>query len=422
MLHSSQFKELQNTDISILDLLQKEEQRQFNGLEMIASENYCSKAIMEAQGSILTNKYAEGYPKKRYYDGCEVVDLIEQLAIDRLKNLYSTNEFLVPYANVQPHSGSSANIAAYAAVAVPGDKMLGMDLSQGGHLTHGSPVNFSGKLYQFTHYGLDPKTELIDYNQVEELAKTHRPKVIVAGASSYPRIINFQYFGEIAKKYNALLIVDMAHIAGLVAAGLHPSPLGIADIVTSTTHKTLRGPRGGIILAKTEWEKAINSAVFPGSQGGPLEHVIAAKAVCFHEAQNPNFKEYQKQVLLNCKELAKTLMSEGIELVTGGTENHLLLLKTTNLGISGKEGSEALEKAHITCNKNMIPGDQRSPFVTSGLRLGTAALTTRGLKENEMKQIGLWVAGLLKRSKETPFIEEVKNQVIELCKQFPLYQ
>ncbi len=409
--------ELKNSDPEIYKIIQLEEGRQKNGLEMIASENYCSTAVMEAQGSVLTNKYAEGYPNKRYYDGCIYVDQSEQLAIDRLKKIFNAE-----YANVQPHSGSSANMGAYMAICQPGDTLLGMDLSQGGHLTHGASVNFSGKLYKFVHYGLDLATERIDYDALARLAKENKPKVIVAGASSYARIIDFEKIAQIARDNKALFLVDMAHIAGLVATGHHPSPIQLADIVTSTTHKTLRGPRGGIILSKKEYEKPLNSVIFPGIQGGPLEHVIAAKAVAFHEALHPSFKTYIGQVVLNAKTLAESLMSEGLELVTGGTDNHLLLLKTSNLNLSGKDASILLDHIGITCNKNMIPGDTRSPMVTSGVRLGTPALTTRGMKESQMKIIAKWIAKLLKNPQDIALQNSTKNQVLELCSQFPLFQ
>ncbi len=404
-------------DPEIFNIIQNEEKRQKNGLEMIASENYCSPAVMQAQGSVLTNKYAEGYPQKRYYDGCIYVDQSEQLAIDRLKKLFHAE-----YTNVQPHSGSSANMGAYMALCQPGDTLLGMDLSQGGHLTHGASVNFSGKLYKFIHYGLNLKTERLDYDNLAKLAKEHKPKMIVAGASSYARIIDFATIAQIAKDNNALFLVDMAHIAGLVATNNHPSPIGIADVVTSTTHKTLRGPRGGIILAKKEYEKVLNSVIFPGIQGGPLEHVIAAKAVAFHEALQPSFKKYIDQVVINAKHLAEALLQQGLELVTAGTDNHLLLLKTFNTNLSGKEASILLDHIGITCNKNMVPGDTRSPMVTSGVRLGTPALTTRGMKEKEMQTIAQWIALALKNPQDTAIQNKLKNQVFELCQQFPLYQ
>ncbi len=410
-------KHLEKVDPEVFQAIGHEAQRQEEGLELIASENYCSRAVMEAQGSCLTNKYAEGYPGKRYYNGCEFVDQVETLAIERLKKVFGAK-----FANVQPHSGSGANMAVYMAALKPGDSFLGMDLAEGGHLTHGSPVNFSGKLYRALHYGLDPKTETIDYHRLEEIAKKERPKMIIAGASAYPRFIDFARIKEIAVSIDALFLVDMAHIAGLVAAGVHPSPMGIADVVTSTTHKTLRGPRGGIILTNSEdWAKKFNSLIFPGIQGGPLEHVIAAKAVAFHEALQPSFKTYQEQVVKNAQVLAKTLINEGIELVSGGTDNHLVLLKTDSVNLSGKEASELLERVLITCNKNMVPGDKRSPFVTSGVRLGTPAVTTRGFKENETKTMAQLIARALKHPQDAAVLEKVKSDVRELCRQFPVY-
>lgn len=411
-------KHLSAVDPDVLKFINLEQERQEMGLELIASENYCSQAVMEAQGSCLTNKYAEGYPKKRYYNGCEFVDEIEQLAIDRLKKIFSAN-----YANVQPHSGSGANMAVYMAMMNPGEAFLGMDLAQGGHLTHGSPVNFSGKLYKALHYGLDPKTETIDYNRLEEIAKKERPRMILAGASAYPRTIDFEKFSQIAKSIDAVLFVDMAHIAGLVAAGLHPSPMQFADVVTSTTHKTLRGPRGGIILTNNEeLGKKFNSLIFPGIQGGPLEHVIAGKAVAFKEALEPSFKTYQEQVVKNSKVLAKTLLDLNIELVSGGTDNHLILVKTDSVNMSGKEAGEILEKVGITCNKNMVPNDKRSPFVTSGIRLGTPAVTTRGFKEKETQHMGQLIAKALMNPTDEKNLDDVKREVIELCKKFPVYK
>lgn len=408
---------LKDIDPQIQEIINKEQQRQEEGLELIASENYCSQAVMEAQGSCLTNKYAEGYPGKRYYGGCEFVDQSEALAIERLKKLFGAE-----YANVQPHSGSQANMAVYFAVLKPGDTVLGMDLSEGGHLTHGSPVNFSGKLFNFVSYGLNHETELIDYDKMEELAKEHKPKLIVGGASAYSRTIDFKRMKEIADSVGALFMVDMAHIAGLVAAGLHPSPVGLADFVTSTTHKTLRGPRGGIILATEEWGKKINSNIFPGIQGGPLEHVIAAKAVAFHEALHPDFKDYQTQVVKNAQALAAELEIQGIEIVSGGTDNHLVMLKTDSVNMSGKDAEALLEKVHITTNKNMIPGDKRSPFVTSGIRLGTPALTTRGFKEEHMKLLATWMVKTLKNPEDESLHAQVKEEIIALCKEYPVYQ
>lgn len=403
-------------DPEVFSCIGKEKKRQGQGVELIASENYCSQAVMEAQGSILTNKYAEGYPGKRYYNGCKFVDMIENLAIDRLKKLFG-----VEYANVQPHSGSSANLGVYLAALQVGDKVLGMDLSQGGHLTHGSPVNFSGKLFEMVHYGLDEKTETIDFNQVRELAKKERPKMIIAGASAYSRYLDFKTFGDIAKEVGAFFLVDMAHIAGLIATGFHPSPVGIADFISSTTHKTLRGPRGGIILADEKWGKKINSSIFPGIQGGPLEHVIGAKAVAFQEALQPDFKDYQEQVIKNAKAMEKELLNQGAELVSGGTDNHLLLIKTDVFNLSGKEASTLLEEVGITCNKNMIPGDKRSPFVTSGIRIGTPAITTRGFKENECKQIASLMAEILKNPSDKKIQEKVHRDIIDICEQFPIY-
>ncbi len=408
---------LENLDPEIFKNINFEKQRQEIGLELIASENYCSQAVMEAQGSCLTNKYAEGYPGKRYYGGCEHVDTVEQIAIDRLKELFNAS-----YVNVQPHSGSSANMGVYMATLSPGDTVLGMSLDDGGHLTHGSPVNFSGKLYKFVSYGLNEQ-ELLDYDQMEKLALEHKPKMIVAGASAYPRTIDFKKIREIADKIDALVLVDMAHIAGLVAAGLHPNPMEYADFVTSTTHKTLRGPRGGIILSnKEDWFKKLNSVIFPGIQGGPLEHVIAAKAVSFGEALKPEFKEYQKQVIKNCQALAEGLMENGIDIVSGGSDNHLILLKTDSVNLSGKDAERILEEVGITCNKNMIPKDTRSPFVTSGIRLGTPAITTRGLKEDHMKMLAGWINGALRNHEDSSKLSKIKTEVESLCKDFPVYK
>ncbi len=408
---------IKSVDSAVYELIKKEEQRQFEGIELIASENYCSKAVMEAQGSVLTNKYAEGYPGKRYYDGCEFVDGIETLAIERLKKLFGAE-----FANVQPHSGSQANMACFFAMLEHGDKIMGMDLSQGGHLTHGSPVNFSGKLFDPCFYGVDEKTEVIDYNHVEEVAKKNKPKLLIAGASAYPRKLDFQKFKDIADSVGAYLLVDMAHIAGLVAAGLHPNPVGLADVITSTTHKTLRGPRGGLILMNEKWAKKINSNIFPGIQGGPLEHIIAAKAVAFHEALQPNFKTYQSQVILNAQILSQELMKENIEIVSNGTDNHLLLIKTDSVGLTGKEGSTVLESVGITCNKNMVPGDTRSPFITSGIRIGTPAITSRNMKENEMKILASLISKTLKNYNNEKALKEVKENVLSLCKEFPIYE
>ena len=408
---------LENTDPEVFKNIQLEKTRQEVGLELIASENYCSQAVMEAQGSCFTNKYAEGYPGKRYYGGCEHVDTVEQIAINRLKEIFNAE-----YANVQPHSGSSANMGVYLATLQPGDTVLGMSLDDGGHLTHGSPVNFSGKLYKFVSYGLNDQ-ELLDYDQMEKLALEHKPKMIVAGASAYPRVIDFKRIKKIADKVEAMVLVDMAHIAGLVAAGLHPSPMEYADFVTSTTHKTLRGPRGGIILSNNEkWFKKLNSVIFPGIQGGPLEHVIAGKAVAFGEALKPEFKTYQSQVIKNCQTLAKALISEGIDIVSGGTDNHLILVKTDSVNLSGKDAERILEEVNITCNKNMIPNDSRSPFVTSGIRLGTPAITTRGLKEEHMKSLAGWISKALKNSESKDIHSKIKDEVESLCKAFPVYK
>lgn len=410
-------KSITAMDPKIAELIDLERKRQEEGLELIASENYASSAVMQAQGSVLTNKYAEGYPKKRYYGGCEFVDSAEQLAIDRLKELFGAE-----HANVQPHSGSQANMACYFALLEPGDKILGMDLSQGGHLTHGSPVNFSGKLFNVVSYGLDTETEVIDYDVIRELALKEKPKMIVAGASAYSRTIDFAKFREIADEVDAYLLVDMAHISGLVAAGVHPSPVPHAHYVTSTTHKTLRGPRGGIILTNDEeLAKKANFNIFPGIQGGPLEHVIAAKAVAFWEALQPEFKTYQEQVVKNAKRLASALEGQGIKIVSGGTDNHLVLVNVDSVGLTGKEAEKMLEEAHITCNKNMIPGDKRSPFVTSGVRLGTPAITTRGMKEEHMDMIAGWIGRVLKNKENPEEAKKVGEEVKALCRDFPVY-
>lgn len=394
-----------------------EQQRQEDHLELIASENYTSKAVMAAQGSVLTNKYAEGYPGKRYYGGCEYVDIAENLAIERVKKLFGAN-----YANVQPHSGSQANQAAYAALLRSGDKILAMDLSHGGHLTHGSSVNFSGKLYQAFHYGLNADG-LIDYDQVSDLAKAHRPQVLVAGFSAYSRIVDWSIMREIADSVGAYFMVDMAHIAGLVATGLYPSPVQIADVTTSTTHKTLRGPRGGLILAKTnpDLEKKLNSAVFPGTQGGPLMHVIAAKAVAFQEALQPEFKVYQQQVIDNARAMAQVLIERNYTIVSGGTDNHMFLVSLLDKEITGKEAENRLGQAHITLNKNTVPGETRSPFVTSGFRVGSPAITTRGFKIDEAKQVAHWMADVLDDINNDSVLERVKREAKELCQRFPVY-
>ena len=409
-------KILEQIDPEIACAIREEAGRQESTLEMIASENITSPAVMATQGSMLTNKYAEGYPGKRYYGGCENVDVAESLAISRAKELFGA-----AYANVQPHSGSQANMAVYFALLQPGDVVMGMNLSHGGHLTHGNPVNFSGRLFKFIHYGVGEKTGTIDYDQLRRLAKEHRPKLIVAGASAYPRIIDFEVFAEIAQSVNAMLMVDMAHIAGLVAAGVHPSPVPVSDVVTSTTHKTLRGPRGGLILSKIDYNDALNKQIFPGIQGGPLMHVIAAKAVAFREAMGEDFRNYQVRVIKNAETLAAHLMKAGINLVSGGTDNHLMLADLTSIHITGKTGEEVLGRAGITVNKNTIPGEKRSPFVTSGIRIGTPTLTTRGMGTTEMETIAEWMAGVLKNPDDDVFIQKVREQTKELCQAFPVY-
>jgi glycine hydroxymethyltransferase len=410
---------LSTQDPEIFAAVQAESRREEDGLELIASENYASRAVMEAQGSILTNKYAEGYPGKRYYGGCVNVDVAESLAIQRACALFGAEA-----ANVQPHSGSSANMGVYHAILSPGDTILGMSLSHGGHLTHGSPVNFSGKLFRAIHYGLNPATDLLDYDQVRDMAKKERPKAIIAGASAYARIIDFKIFGEIAREIDAKLVVDMAHIAGLVAAGLHPSPIPHADYTTSTTHKTLRGPRGGIILGSAAGMKAVNSLIFPGIQGGPLMHVIAAKAVAFHEALRPEFKTYQEQVIRNAKALAGALMDGGFKLITNGTDNHLMLVDlAASLGgqTTGKDAEAWLDRAGITVNKNTVPNEKRSPFITSGIRIGTPAMTTRGLKEAEMTILAGWIRAVIESKGDESKLEMVRGEVLELCRKFPVY-
>ncbi len=405
---------LRKTDPEILQVIKDETHRQNSKLELIASENFVSCAVLEAMGSQLTNKYAEGYPGRRYYGGCEFVDVAENLAIERAKQLFGAD-----HVNVQPHSGSQANQAVFFACLKPGDTILGMDLSHGGHLTHGSPVNQSGAWFKVIHYGVRREDERIDYDQVRELALEHRPKLIIAGASAYPRIIDFKRFREIADEAGALLMVDMAHIAGLVAAGVHPSPVPYADFVTTTTHKTLRGPRGGMILCRKEYAKAIDKAVFPGMQGGPLMHVIAAKAVSFKEALQPEFREYQRQVVANAKVLGETLKSHGFPLVSDGTDNHLLLVKVKAKGFTGKAAEELLDSVGITVNKNTIPFETESPFITSGIRMGTAALTTRGMGEQEMRVIGELIAKTLEPGR-TDF-SEIRQAIAELTGRFPLY-
>lgn len=409
-------EEIRKVDPDIADVIADELHRQQNNLELIASENIVSPAVLEAQGSVLTNKYAEGYPEKRYYGGCEHVDVVEQIAIDRLKELFGAG-----YANVQPHSGSGANMAVYFAFLEPGDTVLGMNLAHGGHLTHGSPVSFSGKLYNFLHYGVKKETGTIDYDEVARLAEEHRPKMIVAGASAYPRTIDFERFSEIAKSVGALLMVDMAHIAGLVAAGVHPSPVPFADVVTSTSHKTLRGPRGGLILASSDHSAKLNKQIFPGIQGGPLMHVIAAKAVSFKEAGTDAFRQYQANTVKNAKALAEKLVESGIDLVSGGTDNHLMLADLTSLDITGKDAERVLGEAGITVNKNSIPFETRSPFVTSGVRIGTPALTTRKMGEKEMVQVADLIVRVLKAPTDTAVIEKCRAEVVALCEAFPIY-
>jgi glycine hydroxymethyltransferase len=396
-----------------------EQRREEDHIELIASENFVSPCVLEAQGSILTNKYAEGYPRKRYYGGCEYVDIAEELAIARVKELFGA-----AYANVQPHSGSQANAVALMALLNPGDTILGMSLAHGGHLTHGSSVNFSGKTYHAVQYGTNVNTGLIDYDEVEKLALEHRPKLIIAGFSAYSRIADWGRFREIADKVGAYLMVDMAHVAGLVAAGLYPSPVNIADVTTSTTHKTLRGPRGGLILARSnpEIEKKLNSALFPGLQGGPLMHVIAAKAIAFKEALAPEFKAYQKQIIINARLFANGLIQQGFKIVSGGTDNHLFLVDLSDRDFTGKEAEQRLERAHITLNKNAVPNDRRSPFLTSGIRIGTPAVTTRGFKEPEITALISWTADVLNHLADETVIQSVKSEVVSLCKRFPVYQ
>lgn len=408
------FKNIMENDSELYEIMGKEIGRQEGNIELIASENFTSKAVMEAMGSPLTNKYAEGYPGKRYYGGCEFVDMVEDLARERMKKLFNAE-----HANVQPHSGSQANMAVYMTVLKPGDTVLGMNLSHGGHLTHGSPVNFSGKLYNFASYGVNKETETIDYDELEKVAQEVKPKLIVAGASAYPRIIDFKKFREICDKVGAYLMVDMAHIAGLVATGAHPSPVPYADFVTTTTHKTLRGPRGGAILCKEQYAKALDKTIFPGMQGGPLMHIIAAKAVCFHEAMKDDYKVYIDQVVKNARVLADELMKYDFRLISGGTDNHLMLVDLTNKGITGKEAEKLLDRARITANKNTIPFETLSPMVTSGLRIGTPAVTTRGFREAEMKEIAALINLVI--SKKDEAIDEAKERVHTLCSKYPIY-
>lgn len=409
-------KHIENTDPEIAKIIAYEFERQKNTLELIASENITSPAVMEAQGSVLTNKYAEGYPDKRYYGGCEHVDLAEKLAIERVKKLFGAS-----YANVQPHSGSQANMAVYFALLHPGDTILGMNLSHGGHLTHGSPASFSGRFFNFIHYGVNKDTGVIDYNVLAQKAEKHKPKLIVAGASAYPRIIDFEAFARIAGSVGAYLMVDMAHIAGLVAGGVHPSPVPFADVVTSTTHKTLRGPRGGLILARAQFGEKLNKEIFPGIQGGPLMHVIAAKAVCFKEALSESFRSYQIGTVKNAKLLAGHLMKAGINLVSGGTDNHMMLADLRNLNITGKDAENILGRAGITVNKNSIPFETLKPHVTSGIRIGTPFLTTRGMKEPEMEIVAGLIIDVLKNHNDDTVINRTRDKVRELCEAFPMY-
>lgn len=412
------YTSLAQFDPQLNQAIAQEAQRQEDHIELIASENYTSLRVMQAQGSVLTNKYAEGYPHKRYYGGCEYVDIAEDLAIERAKKLFGAQ-----YVNVQPHSGSQANAAVYLALLQAGDTILGMDLSAGGHLTHGAKVNFSGKLFNAVQYGVDAKTGLIDYDEVAALAKEHQPKMIIAGFSAYSQVVDWQKFREIADSIGAYLVVDMAHVAGLVAAGIYPNPVPVADVVTTTTHKTLRGPRGGMILScrDAQFTKQFNSLVFPGTQGGPLMHVIAAKALAYLEALQPEFKDYQKQVVANAKALAKVIQERGYKVVSGGTENHLLLIDLTAQDITGKDAEAALDAANITVNKNTVPGEQRSPFVTSGLRIGTPAIATRGFKVAECEQLAHWMCDVLDNMGDQAVIDEVKANVLKLCQAFPVY-
>jgi len=410
-------QDLFTLDPEVAGAMLKEAVRQNENLELIASENFVPNGIMEAMGSVLTNKYAEGYPRKRYYGGCENVDVIEQLAMDRAKELFGAD-----FANVQPHSGTQANMAVYLTLLEPGDTMLGMDLSHGGHLSHGHPLNFTGKLYNVVFYGVSRETETIDYEQLQALAREHRPKLIMAGASAYPRTIDFERFRAIADEVGARLVVDMAHIAGLVAAGVHPSPVPWADFVTSTTHKTLRGPRGGLILCRKEYRNDLKRVVFPGIQGGPLEHVIAAKAVCFRLAMEDAFRVYQQQVVRNASVLAGELAREGLRIVSGGTDNHLMLVDVTPLGITGKEAEEALDQAGITVNKNTIPFDSNPPLISSGIRVGTPSVTSRGMKEDDMKQVASLIVSALKGTHEPAVLADVRRKVVELTSSYPIYQ
>jgi glycine hydroxymethyltransferase len=415
LTRSGTVSELREQDPKVAEAIADEERRQIDTLELIASENFVSPAVREAAGSVMTHKYAEGLPGKRYYGGCEFVDIAEQLAIDRVKQLFGAD-----HANVQAHSGASANLAAYLAVSKPGDTLLGMSLAHGGHLTHGHPVSVSGQLWKPVQYGVRADG-IIDYDQVADLARQHRPRILVAGASAYPRVIDFERFGAIAREVGASLVVDMAHIAGLVAAGLHPSPVPHADLVTSTTHKTLRGPRGGFVLAKAEWAEKLDKTTFPGLQGGPLMHIIAAKAVCFGEALTDGFKAYQRRVVENARVLGETLMGNGLDLVSGGTDNHLMLVDLRRRGMTGKVAEEALHRAKITVNKNAVPNDPQKPWVTSGIRIGTPALTSRGFGVDEMRAIGGWIARVLARPDDEAEIRAVEREVTELAGRFPLF-
>jgi glycine hydroxymethyltransferase len=414
---ASRNRRLEEVDPEIARALAREADREARTLELIASENFVSEAVLEALGSVLTNKYAEGLPGKRYYGGCEFVDVAESLAIERAKKLFNAE-----HANVQPHSGAQANQSVYMTVLKPGDTLIGMNLAHGGHLTHGHPLNFSGKFYQIVPYGVRKDTETIDYDELERLAMEHHPKLIIAGASAYPRTLDFARFAGIARKSGALLMVDMAHIAGLIAAGLHPSPFPHADFVTTTTHKTLRGPRGGAVFCKAQYAKDLDKIVFPGIQGGPLMHVIAAKAVCFHEALQPEFRDYQKQIVANAKTLCETLAAEGFRIVSGGTDTHLMLVDVFSKGITGKDAEHALEQAAITVNKNAIPFDVNPPMKASGIRVGTPAVTTRGMKEPEMKKIGSWIAEVLNHLQDESVLNRVRGEVEKLTGQFPLYE
>src|SRR3954470_22843558 len=409
-------RSLVEVDPQIAEAIDNEARRQHEGLELIASENFVSEAVLEAMGSVFTNKYAEGYPGKRYYGGCEFADIVENLARDRVKALFGAE-----YANVQPHAGSQANMEAYSAIIQPGDTVMGLNLAMGGHLTHGHPLNFSGKTYNIVPYGVTKETETINYEELEKLAKEHRPKLIIGGGSAYPRVIDFARMRKIADSVGALYLVDMAHFAGLVAGGAHPSPVPHAHVVTSTTHKTLRGPRAGMILAKQEYGAAIDKVVFPGMQGGPLVHIMAAKAVCFLEASQPSFKDYARQVVANAKILAKALMDEGFRVISGGTDTHLMLVDVFAKGMLGSEAEKALGEGGITVNKNAIPFDTNPPMKPSGIRIGTPALTTRGMKEAEMKQIGRWIAEALNHRTDADMLKKIRRQVFELCEQFPLY-